>query len=109
MNFFIRVIILLCVVSCASRHQLMNGTVALKIDENSGIACIESNVARPGTRLKLMNNDCSTQNIPDRRAGCQLVEAGEIEVTKILNEHYVEFKKLSGPGFDEGSIIAKPK
>lgn len=103
-------ITLLSLVSCAaSRHRLMHGTVALKIDENSGIACIESDVARPGTKLKLMNNDCSTQRMPDRRGTCQLIEAGEIQVTKVLNEHYVEFKKISGPGFDEGSIIAKLK
>lgn len=96
-------------VSCATRHTLMNGTVALKIDEDTGIACVESNVAKVGTKMKLLNNDCKTQNFPDRRGACQLVEAGEVEVTKTLNDHYVEFRKISGSNFSEGSIIAKPK
>jgi len=95
-------------ISCASRHALMDGTVALKIDENSGVACVESKVAKTGTRLKLLNNDCSGASSPDRRGGCQLIEVGEVEVTKILNDHYVEFKKLSGPNFSEGSIFAAP-
>lgn len=102
----------LCILisSCATtRHKLMNGTVALKIDDTTGIACIEKNSAKVGSKLRYMNNDCNRDRSPDSRGQqCKLVKAGEFEVTKILNEHYVEFKKLSGPNFQEGSIIESP-
>lgn len=97
---------LLLITSCASnRHDLMRGTVALKIDETHGIACLEPKKAKVGTKMRFMNNDCSRPRLPDSRAACSLVESGEIEITKILNEHYAEFKMVSGKSFNEGSII----
>lgn len=86
----------------------MVGTVALKIDENRGIACLEPNTGKIGHHLKYLNNNCTRPTFPDQRGACQLVKAGEFEITKILNEHYVEFKKISGSSFNEGSIIESP-
>jgi len=90
-------------------HRLMEGTVALKIDNSRGIACLESGVAKVGMKMKLLNNDCSQQYLSDIRAACSLVEMGEIRITKILNEHYAEFEKISGKDFREGSIVADQK
>ncbi len=98
-------------VSCASKHTMMRGSVALKIDENKGIACLESDQVRPGMKLTLLNNDCNQNSTlgKDGIPNCRLVEAGVVEVTRIINDHYSEFKTLSDAKFSEGSIIQPSK
>lgn len=103
--FFVLALILLS--ACASRHELMRGSVALKVNESNGIVCTEPYHTNVGDHLFLYNNVCSKEGIPDKRgsAVCKLVKEGEVEITKILNEHYAEFKTLSSINFEEGSII----
>jgi hypothetical protein len=101
--------LLLIFSSCASnRHRWMTGTVAMKFDEKSGVACLEPGIAKVGRKLKFLNNDCSRENFPDIRGSCKLIESGELQVTKLLNDHYAEFVKISGTAFREGSIIGAP-
>lgn len=83
----------------------MSGTIAMRIDETKGIACIEPGLVKKGDKMRFMNNNCSKPIFPDARGACELKEAGEIEITRILNPHYAEFVKISGPDFSEGSII----
>lgn len=109
MRFFLTILLTLLFYSCASKHAFMKGTVALKTDETRGIVCLESHLAQTGMRLKLLNNNCDRSKFPDSRAVCELVEDGEIEITKILNEHYAEFRTTSAQKFNEGSIIATPR
>lgn len=95
--------------SCASKHPLMRGSVALKIDDSSGIACLESDEVKVGDRLYLYNNDCSLDAGDRRGQSCKMVKAGEVEVTRLVNDHYSEFKTTSKLDFAEGSIIGTGK
>lgn len=61
-----------------------------------------------GQKLLLMNTDCTKEVFPDVRGACNLVKIGELEVTKLVNSHYVEFRKISGSDFKEGSILKLP-
>lgn len=100
---------ILLVSSCAT-HPLMKGTVALKVDEKIGVACIETKNLQVGSTLTVMNNNCD--RIPSKKNDpyyCQLKSVGDIEVTKILNEHYSEFRTLTDFKFQEGSILKLTK
>ena len=95
--------------SCASKHTFMRGSVAMKINNSSGIACLESNEVKVGDKLYLYNNQC-TNNVADSRGqSCKLVKGGEVEVTRLVNDHYSEFKTLSNLDFAEGSILSTKK
>lgn len=99
-------IIFLALSACASRqHQSMHGSVAMKIDDQRGVGCFEPGTVKKGDKLKFLNNNCSRSLFPDVKGSCELEKAGEIRISKILNPHYAEFIKLSGPDFYEGSII----
>lgn len=96
--------------SCASRHTFMRGTVAMKVDESTGIACMESNQVKVGDTLTLMNSECSSSKLgPRGGAACRLVPGGKVEVTRIVNDHYSEFKTVEGAEFSEGSIFSFDK
>lgn len=92
----------LFILSCASRHERMRGSVALKISDTKGIVCLEPNKARVGEKLSIFNNHCTQLT---KGTSCELVKEGEAEITKILNNHYSEFKTLSIIPFEEGSIM----
>lgn len=95
--------------SCASRHTFMRGTVAMKVDDSTGIACMESNQVKVGDTLALMNSECSGERGPRGGAACKLVSGGKVEVTRIINDHYSEFKTVDGAEFTEGSIFSFDK
>lgn len=100
---------LVTLASCASRHTLMRGSVAMKLTESTGIACLESNQVKVGDTLALLNNDCSGFKGREGIASCKLVPGGKVEVTRIVNDHYSEFKTLEATSFSEGSIISPLK
>ena len=106
MNFRrISLVLLLGIIQSCASHTFMRGSVALKINNSSGIACLESNKVKEGDKLYLYINQC-TNNDGDRRGQyCKLAEGGEIEITKMVSDHYYEFKTLSNLDFTEGSIL----
>lgn len=109
MNKIIVVLSMLLVSSCAS-HPLMKGTVALKIDEKKGIACMDSKNLKAGTKLVVANNNCSRVPVSNSEpAYCKLESVGEIEITKVLNDHYSEFQTVGDLNFREGSILKSNK
>lgn len=95
--------------SCASRHTFMRGTVAMKVNDSTGIACLESNQVKVGDTLTLLNNDCAGLQGKEGSASCKLVPGGKVEVTRIVNDHYSEFKALDGAEFSEGSMLSSEK
>lgn len=108
-RIFIFVLLIGILQSCASKHTFMRGSVAMKINDSKGIACLESNEVKIGDKLYLYNNECS-ENAGDRRGqSCKLVKGGEVEVTRLVNDHYSEFKTSSKIDFAEGSIIGTAK
>ena len=112
-QIFFLVFVSLAVVSCASRHVSMNGTVAMKINETRGVACLFGEEPRPGDKLELFKNDCK-DGVGRGREGsnsisCKMVRSGEAIVTKMLNDHYAEFEVTSEASFEEGSILKLKK
>lgn len=99
----------LFMVSCASKHSMMRGSVAMKIDESKGIACLESDEVKVGDVLNLYNNECEGAKGKDGAASCKMVPAGKVEVTRLVNDHYSEFVTKDTVRFEEGSIIGKSK
>lgn len=95
--------------SCASKHTLMRGSVAFKISNTTGIACLESNQVKLGDTLALLNNDCTQNKGREGAASCRLVPVGKVEVTRIVNDHYSEFKTLEATEFAEGSLLEPAK
>ena len=96
--------------SCASKHGSMRGTVALKISDENGVVCNEPDQIKVGDRYSIYNNECTKEKMDDEWARttkvfCKLKKTGEVEITKLLNDHYAEFKTLSSIKFNEGSII----
>lgn len=109
MNKILLILGMLIVSSCAS-HSLMKGTVALKIDEKNGVACMDTSSLKPGSKLTVANNNCSRVPFSKNESSyCQLVTVGEIEITKILNDHYTEFQTVGEFKFEEGSILKPSK
>ena len=87
----------LLIVACANRHHFMNGTVALKINETKGVACLDTKAMKRVTELSFMAHDCSKPNpLSDISSDCPLIKKGKTSVTKILNDHYVEFETIYG-------------
>lgn len=97
-------------VSCATtNHTFMKGSVAMKVDDKKGIACLESHLVKVGDKLDLYNNDCSSSKGKEGAATCKLVKAGEAKITRLVNDHYSEFETTSPVQFSEGSILSPTK
>lgn len=102
-------------VSCASKHSRMSGSVAMKINDTKGVACLFGENPKAGDKLELFQNDCSSGPVKGRgrdgadAVSCKMVRSGEATITKLLNEHYAEFETKSNVSFDEGYIIELSK
>lgn len=106
----VMIMVSMLIVSSCATHPLMKGTVAMKVDEKNGVACIDTDNLQVGSRLTVANNQCSRVPVSKNDSTyCQLVTVGEIEITKILNDHYSEFKTIGDFRFIEGSILKHSK
>lgn len=92
-------------VSCASKHDRMAGSVAMKLDDQRGVACLASGSAKVGDSLQLYTNDCSRPMGKEGSPSCKMVKGGQARVTKLLNDHYAEFQVNDNTAFAEGSVI----
>lgn len=95
----------LILVSCASKHDRMAGSVAMKLDDERGVACLASGSAKVGDTIQLYTNDCTRPMGKEGSPSCKMVKGGEAKVTKLLNDHYAEFQVTDKTAFTEGSTI----
>lgn len=98
--------------ACAStdgQHSNMRGSVATKINDNTGIACLGNNEVKEGDTLAIFKNECTTPTRASLEGGgtpvCKKVSVGAATVSKLLNEHYSEFKLDSSTHFEEGYVL----
>lgn len=110
LSFF--VLASLLVGGCSTnRHESMKGSVAMKINDSKGVACLFGEGPRVGDKLTLFQNQCS--DVPKGKDGagvnCKMVEAGEASITRMLNDHYAEFVTKQNVPFEEGYIIKLAK
>lgn len=91
--------------SCASKHDRMAGSVAMKLDDQRGVACLASGSAKVGDSLQLYTNDCSRPLGKEGSPSCKMMKGGQAKVTKLLNDHYAEFQVTDNTAFSEGSMI----
>ena len=98
----------LTLVGCA--HELMRGSVAMKVSDSEAHVCMED--AKLGEKVTLFKNVCtgpkggSRSGLGDSR-NCEKVKLGQGIVTEILNHHYSVVKFDSGVPFEEGTFVEK--
>jgi hypothetical protein len=92
-------------VSCATKHESMRGSVALKIDESKGVACLASDSVRVGDGIAFYKTECKRQNPREGVSDCSMIKLGNGKITKLVNDHYSEFETTSDVKFEEGSLV----
>lgn len=92
------------IVGCA--HQLMRGTVAMRISDEEAHICLGEGEVKPGDKVAIWKNNCN-RTTTGKASFCRLERVGEGEVTKILNEHYSVMRVPAGTTFDEGTFVQK--
>lgn len=91
---------------CASnKHSRMSGSVALKISDSKGIACLFGDSPQIGDKLVLFENLCTDSGREKGNLVCKMVKSGDAKITKMINDHYAEFETNQKISFNEGSII----
>ena len=95
-------------------HQLMRGSIVMKISKNQAHICMGRGEVAEGDHVTLFKNDCQSGNksttsvIKENDIKiCQKVKLGEAKVISILNEHYSIIQIEQGIPFDERTIIEK--
>lgn len=96
-------------VGCASRHEKMKGSVAMKINDSKGIACLFGESPKVGDELTLFENACKETGNDRRAIDCKMVESGRATVTRMINDHYAEFETSQNTPFQEGYMIKLSK
>ena len=104
-KFFYLLIIAFVSVSCATRHESMKGSVALKIDETKGIACLALDSVKVGDSIAFYKTECIKESAKEGISNCSMLKIGNGEITKLVNDHYSEFKVTNDVKFEEGSLI----
>lgn len=104
-KFFSLMVIVLVSVSCASKHESMKGSVALKIDESKGIACLAPDSVSVGDGITFYKTVCTRQGPKEGASDCSMVKIGNGKITKLINDHYSEFETSSDVKFEEGSLV----
>ena len=100
----IGIMMVLALTGCA--HSQMRGNVAMKISEDEAHICLGSEQVKVGDKIELYRNQCNHSKLAEVNS-CKMVELGEGEITKVLNEHYSVMKVNSGVKFEEGTLVQK--
>lgn len=95
-------------IACSTNpHSSMAGSVAMKISESKGVACLFGDSPKIGDTLTLFETKC-TDGVKSKEStgvNCKMVKSGEATIVRMMNDHYAEFEtKLSVP-FQEGYMI----
>ncbi len=111
-SFSILTLVTFMTVGCASnKHSRMSGSVAMKISESKGVACLFGEGPKVGDDLTIFENVCSDERIGGggkEGAGpssCKMVKTGTATISRMINDHYAEFETNQKVAFDEGYII----
>ena len=91
-------------------HNVMRGSVAMKISDNEAHVCLGKGEVAVGDRVTLFRNACvgAAGTSGDRGgASCEKKEVGMGSVQRILNQHYSVVKFDQDVQFDEGSFVEK--
>lgn len=110
--FSILALTTLVVSGCSTnRHASMKGSVAMKINDSKGVACLFGEKPQVGDKLSLFQNACSDSPKGKEGTGvsCKMVESGEATITRMVNDHYAEFETKQNVAFEEGYIIKLSK
>jgi hypothetical protein len=90
-------------------HNLMRGSVVMKVDEDEGYVCLGENEVKEGDRVALFKSECipagTSRNSTPYGAPCKKIKIGEGELTKLLNEHYSVIKTAPNVALEEGTIV----
>ncbi len=97
------------VAGCA--HQIMRGSVVMKIDDGTAHVCLGKGEVDIGDRLVVYDNRCGLQAGASRTTpypfDCRMVRVGEARVVQTLNDHYSVIQLEPGLEANEGQIVEK--
>lgn len=90
-----------------SQHSNMAGSVAMKINDSKGVACLFGDSPKIGDSLTLFETKCTDGVKSKESAGvnCKMVKSGEATIVRMMNDHYAEFETKLGVPFQEGYMI----
>lgn len=93
-------------------HQIMRGSVVMKIDDQTAHVCLGKGEVEVGDRVAVYESRCGRgsggvyTNAP-YPWDCQLVRVGDGRVIETLNDHYSVVRLGPGVAAREGQIIEK--
>ncbi|MEK7690291.1 MAG: hypothetical protein AAB425_04650 [Bdellovibrionota bacterium] len=101
------IVALLALSGCA--HGMMRGTVAMKMNDQEAHVCLGDNEVKAGDKVSFFKNDCPVKGKASTDAGreCRMLNLGEGEVIRTLNEHYSLVRADAGVKFEEGTLVQK--
>lgn len=96
---------LLFLASC-STHQIMRGSIAMKVGARDAHVCFGKDEVSAGERVLLFANRCSSDG---KAAWCEKIFVGEGTITKLLDRHYSVVRVDSGVQFSEGMVVERKR
>lgn len=105
-------ILILCTIGLSGcAHDLMRGSVAMKVNDQEGHVCLGNNEVKVGDKVALYKNDCTQSGNKQFSSvyepPCKKIKIGDGEITRVLNEHYSVVKADPGTTLQEGFIVEK--
>jgi hypothetical protein len=105
------VAVAVAVLSSCARHQMMRGSVAMKVSPQEAHVCLGKNEVKVGDRVVAFRNECKPKPglEASERGGviCGLQRLGGGTVVSLLNDHYSTVKFDKGVKFEEGTVVEK--
>jgi len=97
----------LILVSCATGHKYMRGSVTMKLDESTAHICLGDNEVKQGDMILFYYNDCEQYDSQGDGldALCTLRKLGKGEITRIMGSHYSTVKTDGSFKFKEGTLV----
>jgi hypothetical protein len=96
--------VLLSLIPLGCAHQMMRGSVVMKVDEDEAHVCLGENEVKPGDKVTLYKSVCEGAGKGRR---CSKVKVGEGEILELVNEHYSLARFPNNVEFAEGYIVEK--
>jgi hypothetical protein len=97
--------------SACAHHEMMRGSVAMKVSDRDAHVCLGENEVKVGDHVNAYKNECKpTAFTSGRGAGrvtCKLTKIGSGKVVEVLNEHYSTVEFDPGVSFEEGTVVQK--
>lgn len=94
---------LIAATACASGHEAMHGTVAMKVSDTEAHVCLLADEAPVGAQVQLSRTTCWSQNGKAYRCHKQAIAVGTVEAR--MSDHYARVTFPKGTDYKEGDLV----